>query len=110
MFVIKKTLGTTPFWKLEGHADYVARQFKNDGKLLEKIAKILIEEGLEHTGVPVFELEDGTKQSLLYFKYSLVVQYFLDIKGLSYAQLCEQEMDFDSAYAEMLSWSKNSRD
>lgn len=106
MFVVKKTLGKAPFWKLEGHADYVAREFKNDGRLLEKINKLLIEERKEYVGVPVFELEDGTKQSILYFKYSLVVQYFLDIKGLSYTELCDMELDFDSSYSEMLNWSK----
>ena len=29
-------------WKLEGHADYIARNFKNDGRLKEKISEYLI--------------------------------------------------------------------
>lgn len=91
-------------WKLEGHADYIARSFKNDGLLKEKIDKYLQEENKEHVGVPVFILEDGTIQNLSYFKYALVIQYLTEVKQLNYDQICEDQSSLDELYAEMLEW------
>lgn len=94
-------------WKLEGHADYIARRFKNDNNLLGKIAKYQAEENRDHVGVPVFELEDGTIQNLGYFKYAIVVQYLMEEKGLDFKQVCDLESGFEELYAEMIEWSKS---
>lgn len=104
-YVIKTTLGIRN-WKLEGHAEYIARRFKNDGKLLDKIEKYLIEETKDHVGIPVFEIEDGTKQTLSYFKYALVIQYLMEEKKLNYFQICDLETDFDKLFKEVIDWSK----
>lgn len=93
-------------WKLEGHADYIARQFKNDGKLKIKIQKYLTEENKEHIGIPVFELEDGTIQNLSYFKYALIIQYLMEEKNLNFNQICELEIGLDDLFKEMMDWSK----
>lgn len=92
-------------WKFEGHADYIARQYQNDGKLKEKIKIYLEEEQKEHIGFPVFELEDGTMQILGYYKFSLVIQYLMEEKNMSFAEVCETEMDFDEKFQEMVNWS-----
>ena len=97
-------------WKLEGHAEYIAREYQNDGRLKEKIAWYLLEVQKEHNGIPVFELEDGTKQSLGYFKYALVVQYLMEEKALDFFQICELEVDFESQFDEMVNWSKKSNE
>jgi len=93
-------------WKLEGYADYIAREYQQDGKLIAKIEKYLSEESKEHIGFPVFELEDGTKQILSYYKYALVVQYLMEIKHLKFDQIYKLEQDIDQPYSEMIEWSK----
>ena len=104
-YYIKSTLGNLN-WKLEGHAEYIARQFKNDGKLKVKIQKYLTEKNKEHVGIPVFKLEDGTIQSLSYFKYALVVQYLMEEKKLNFDEICKLEIVLDDLYKEMIDWSK----
>lgn len=102
-YVIKATFGA-PNWKLEGHAEYVSREFMNDGLLKTKIDKYLFESKQEYTGLPVFELEDKTKQIMPYYKYALVIQYLMEEKGLDYDQVCMLETDLDTLYDEMIHW------
>lgn len=104
-YVFKTTLGNIN-WKLEGYAEYISRQFKGDGKLTEKLSKFLIEEEKEHVGVPVFEIEDGTKQSFSYFKYAIIVQYLMEEEGLSYKQICEDDRSLDELFNTVKNWSK----
>ncbi len=93
-------------WKLEGYAEYIAREFKQDGQLKARIEQFLIEEKKEHTGLPVFEIADGTKQIYAYFKYALVIQYLMDVKGLDFKQVCTLEAGIDELYEEMLEWKE----
>jgi len=102
---ITSTLGNIN-WKFEGHADYIARGFKNDGQLLNKIDHYLYQEKREHTGVAVFITEDGTIQNLSYYKFSLVIQYLMEEQGLSFGEICKLEASFDELYEEMLAWSQ----
>ena len=104
-YVIRTTLGNIN-WKLEGHAEYISRQFKNDGRLKEKIAILLEEQKKEFVGLPVFDLEDGTKQMLSYYKYGIVVQYLMEEKGMNFTQICELEKTLNVLYSEMLAWNE----
>lgn len=104
-YYLKSTMGRIN-WKFEGHAEYIARKFKNDGKLKIKIQKYLTESNKEHIGIPVFKLEDETIQSLSYYKYALIVQYLMEEKNLNFSQLCELEIEFDNLYKEMIEWSE----
>ncbi len=104
-YVIRTTLRRLN-WKLEGHAEYIAREFKNDGKLNEKFDKYLIVEKNDHTGLPVFEIEDGTKQILSYYKYALAIQYLMEVKKLDFNQICEVENSLDEIFSEMIAWRK----
>ena len=103
-YVITSTLGKLN-WKLEGHAEYTAREFKNDGKLKKKLALFLAEEDKEGDGLPVLDLEDGTKQILSYLKYALVIQYLMEEEGLDYIQICADERNLDQVFGELLKWS-----
>lgn len=104
-YVFSSTIGHIN-WKLEGHAEYISRQFKGDGKLKEKISACVLEEKKEHIGFPVFELEDGSKQILSYFKYALVIQYLMEKEDMNYQQVCEDKRHFDELYQSMLTWSQ----
>ncbi len=94
-------------WKLEGHADYIARKFKNDGLLASKINNYLFQVKHGHKGVPVFTLEDGTIQNLSYYKYALVIQYLFEEKGMNYNQICQLETSLDMLYFDMIEWSNS---
>lgn len=104
-YVLQTTLGKIN-WKLEGHAEYISREFKKDGALKNKIEQYLIEQQKEHKGLAVFELEDGTKQILSYYKYALVIQYLIEEKTMNFHQICELEVPLEEVYSEMLEWSK----
>lgn len=104
-YYIKSTLGKIN-WKLEGHAEYIAREFKGDDRLKEKIKFHLLEVAKDHTGIPVFELEDGTIQNLSYFQYAIVIQYLMEVKKLDFDEICKLQMEFDDLYTEMVNWSK----
>ncbi|MDA9774378.1 collagenase [Saprospiraceae bacterium] len=103
-YQILSTLGKAN-WILEGHAEYVSREFKNDGLLQNKIENYLSEKDRKHIGIPVFKLEDGTIQNLAYYKYALIVQYLIDVRGLDYKQLCELNSSQDSLFSAMLDWN-----
>lgn len=102
-YVITSTLGKLN-WKLEGHAEYIAREFKNDGKLKEKLALFLEEEDKKREGLPVLDLDDGTKQIFSYLKYALAVQYLIEEEGLDYIQICADERDLDQIFGELKEW------
>lgn len=103
-YVIKSTMGT-PNWKLEGHAEYISRNYKNDGLLMDKIKNFENEITKKHTGLPVIDLEDGTKQILNYHQYALVIQYLMEVKKMNYEQVCDLDHSFDELYTEMIQWS-----
>ena len=98
------TTATGLNWKLEGHAEYVSRGFKNDGNLRSRIQTYQSEIIKDHIGIPVFKLPDGTVQSLGYYQYSIVVQYLMEVKGLNFRQLCELQTPFEEVYAEVSEW------
>jgi len=104
-YVIKSTMGT-PNWKLEGHAEYISRGYKNDGLLKNKIERYILESEKNHNGIPVIELKDGSKQNFSYYKYALVVQYLMEVKGLSYFEVCALETSLEDLQTEMMAWQK----
>ena len=103
-YVVKNTFGKLD-WKLEGYADYIARQFKDDGQLKDKIEIYLTEEKKEHNGIPVFKLEDGTIQNLSYFQYAIVIQYLMEVKKLDFQQILDLDPSIDKPFSEMLEWN-----
>lgn len=91
-------------WKLEGHAEYISRQFQNDDLLKEKIKIYLEELEKTHNGFPVFPLEDGTVQILSYYKYALVTQYLMEQKNFDFDKICKDTRNLEDVYNEMLNW------
>jgi len=96
-------------WKLEGHAEYIAKGFKDDGQLKEKIDFFIEEAEKKHAGLPVFLLEDGTCQIFSYYKYSLLYQFLVEENGLSYNEVIALDKNADQVYKEMLVWAKSNQ-
>lgn len=93
-------------WKLEGHADYIARGFKNDGRLKNKIEKYLIEEKKEHNGLPALKDEVGTYLTYGNYKYALIVQYLIEEEKMNFSEICKLETNFDELFSHMIKWSR----
>jgi hypothetical protein len=91
-------------WKLEGYADYIARKFKNDGILQDKIDNYLIEENNIHKGLPASIDEFGIYWFYGNYKYALIVQYLMEEKNMKFNQICELNKDMNAIYSEMLEW------
>lgn len=104
-YIVLNSLGKIN-WKFEGHAEYISREFKNDGKLKNKIDRFLQEEQIEKIGFPVFKLEDGTQQMFSYYKYALMVQYLFEQKNLNFQQLCDLDQSEENIFNEMIDWAK----
>ncbi|MCB0475778.1 MAG: collagenase [Flavobacteriaceae bacterium] len=103
-YFLTSTIGTLN-WKLEGHAEYISRQYKDDGRLKEKVAIFQAEEQGQHIGLPVFETADGTRQILSYFKYALIIQYLMEEKEMSFKEICESKKNLEQCYADLIQWS-----
>ncbi len=95
------------FWKSEGHAEYISRQFKNDGRLKEKIQQLKIEEQKEHKGIPVFELADGTFQNLFYFKSAILVQYLMEVELLTFPEIAADSRTVEEIHLTIEQWVVN---
>lgn len=95
------------FWKSEGYAEYISRQFKNDGRLKEKMLQLAVEEQKEHRGIPVFKLEDGTVQNLFYFKSAVLVQYLTEVEKMDFPQIVGDHRTIEAVRLQMEDWAKN---
>jgi len=93
-------------WKLEGHADYIAKEFKNDGELKSKIEKYLIDSKKGELRLLIIDNKDGTKQIHSYFKYALVFQYLVEEKKMKFDEICKLETDLDELFSQMIEWSE----
>ncbi|MGM0641725.1 MAG: collagenase [Thermotogota bacterium] len=106
-YTIRTTFPAKNNWKLEGHADYIARKFKNDGMLKDKIDKYRIEESNVHKGLPATKDEIGIYWFYGYYKYALIVQYLTEEKKMNFNQICELDTNINEIYLEMLTWRNN---
>jgi hypothetical protein len=101
---VKSTTKKQINWKLEGHADYISKNFKNDGRLKEKIDDYLIKSKNGEDLIRFTVDKNGKKIIHSYYKYSLLVQYLMEIKDMDYFEICELETNSDQVYLEMIEW------
>ncbi|MEM9546779.1 MAG: collagenase [Bacteroidota bacterium] len=104
-YMINSTLGKIN-WRLEGHAEYISRAYKNDGLLAEKIDYYLHEKEKEYSGLPVVKLENGTLQVLSYLKYATMIQYMMEVEKFSFQQIIDDNREESDVYTAMLAWYK----
>ena len=101
---IKSTTKGQINWKLEGHAEYISKKFKNDGRLKEKIDDYLVKSQNGEDLVRVTVDKNGKKLTHSYYKYSLLVQYLMEIMDMDYFEICKLETNSDQVYSEMIKW------
>jgi len=97
------------FWKTEGYAEYISRQYPHDGLLHEKIERLLEEQKKEHIGIPIIILPDSTNQSLDYYKYGLMMQYIIEVEASTYIDICKDKRTEKEVYDAMVAWTDSSR-
>lgn len=93
-----------PFWKVEGYAEYIARQDR--GKLTDNIDKYLKAKQEETGNWDWITFEDGTGVSYLYLKSWLLVQYLMEEEGLSFEQLLADEREMETVEIAMQKWEE----
>jgi len=79
-------IGNYPEWKWEGYPEYIARQNEGQRSLLNNINRLsAAKEAVPDAWRITFE--DNTIVSRRYYTYWLLVQYCMNIKGMSYLEL-----------------------
>lgn len=96
-----------PMWKVEGYPEYVARQEQlqaADYDLATEIRKFVsLEKSDDYERVQVSEKHFIPK---LYFKSRIMVEYLMDVKGLTYDDVLEENIEEEAVIPEMINWSK----
>ena len=100
-------LNHPPFWKLEGYPEYIARQplLQSEEYTLKKgISDFLsltkdIEENHQ-----IIQIAERESTPYIYYKGRLMMEYLIDIKGMSYAKILEEEVKEDAVFKEMMAW------
>ncbi len=98
-----------PEWKWEGYAEYVSRKSPDQRDLHQNIRRLeqQITENPNEWGV---FFTDGTVAPRFYYRYWLLVQYCLDIKGMTYTELLESAITAQKAQSEMDIWYEQQRE
>lgn len=93
-----------PAWKGEGYPEYVAYNKdinSGDYDLTHSITRII---EFEKTGEYWFETEPGQLDPLVYYKGRVMVEYLIDIKGMTYTEILDESVTEENVIAEMTLW------
>lgn len=94
-----------PFWKLEGYPEYVMTR-NNEAINLHQDLETLLRaeaEGLQDWDWIVYD-DEGFGTTPIYLRSRLLVQYLIEVKGMSYRQIIENNsLDEQTLRAEMIS-------
>ena len=94
-----------PMWKLEGYPELISRQdilADENYNLKKEIQRYLeLEKTSTNNWLPVTEKHYIPK---IYFKGRLMVEYLMNIKGMNYTEILEEQVKEEEVYAEMLDW------
>ena len=99
-----------PQWKWEGYPEYVSylsTKHPEDSILLQNLP--LLDSLKNETHYPVeIETDEGKSfAGLDYFRWWLMIKYCVDIKGMHFTDIMEEEVQFNTIYDEMMNWYWN---
>jgi len=98
-----------PMWKLEGYPEYIARRDQlnaDDYSLKSEIQRY--EELVEASSDMDVEVTEGHFMPFYYYKGRVMIEYLMDIKGMTYDEILKDDTSEESVYQEVLQWSKAS--
>jgi hypothetical protein len=87
-------------WKWEGYAEYIARQ----NTIQKDVYKNLTVLKQQNSNSWEIILDDGSITPREYFKYLTMVQYCIDIKGMTYKQLLNDSSNKLTINQQMMNW------
>ncbi|MBK8044452.1 MAG: hypothetical protein IPK21_18420 [Haliscomenobacter sp.] len=92
-------------WKLEGYPEYVARStYLNSAAydLRNEIRRFLLAD--EDAKRDTFEAVEGHFMPTYYFKGRILVEYLMNIKGMTYDAILKDQRTEDEVFDEMVEW------
>jgi len=96
-----------PMWKLEGYPEYISRRnlLKSaDYSLRLEISRFVELEKNSKDGF--VEVVKGHFMPTYYYKGRLMVEYLMDIKGLTYDEILKDKRTENEVFEELLNWVK----
>ncbi len=96
-------LADHPEWKWEGYAEYLARKNPNQLSLRNNVERIELAKAEDAEEWGIF-FEDGTVAPRTYYNYWLLVQYSIDVKGMTYRDLLASTSSMDQVRKELIQW------
>lgn len=96
-----------PMWKLEGYPEYIARRpllTAPDYTLQQGIADFLDRTTEGDNQARIIQIADRESTPYMYYKGRLMVEYLMDVRGFSYADILADKRSEEEVYAEMLEW------
>lgn len=92
-----------PEWKWEGYPEYIARRNEDQISLFENIQHLKIEQEKAPEAWGIY-FEDETVSARPLYESWLLVQYCMDIKGMTYLELLDKKTPEPAVRKEMNAW------
>lgn len=93
-----------PLWKLEGYPEYIAYgdEIRAPGySLVETVDRL--QQSVE-SGTAWVEIKPGHSDPIVYLKGRVLMEYLMDVKGLTYDQVLDEKIREENVYRELLEW------
>jgi len=98
-----------PMWKLEGYPEYIARRSQlkaDDYSLSAEVQRyVTLMKASEDGDVEI------TKEQIApfyYYKGRLMVEYLMDVQGMTYDEILQDDTSEEAVFQELLQWKKAS--
>lgn len=95
-------IGKHPIWKWEGYPEYIARQNFDQLNLQNSIQRLLKIESTTNDGW--MKLADSTETLIAFDEYRLLIQYCLEIKKMTFAELFKDTTQENVVRQQMIKW------
>lgn len=95
-----------PQWKMEGYPEYISylKDIRSEDYDLRDSIDKLIE--FEKTGEYWFETSPGQIEPFVYYKGRIMIEYLIDIKGLTYNEILSESIEAEKVIEEMTLWKE----
>jgi hypothetical protein len=96
-------LNHPPYWKLEGYPEYISRQAKlkaKDYSLTNEVKRFIELNSKSKDGI--VEVSEEHFMPSVYYKGRLMVEYLMDVKRMTYAEILRDTRTEDEVFQEMV--------
>lgn len=93
-----------PLWKLEGYPEYIAYQDEINApgySFTETVRKL---REFEERSMRWIEMKPGHSDPIIYFKGRIMVEYLMDVKGMTYDQILSEQVQDEEVRMELINW------